>query len=169
MYAHYKNSLAIQFGMAIAKNTSLAEAYDKESEDVDELLDEWTDEFIASDADDSWEFFQERIDAWIDEHSDAPQTSVSPDISLREYIANAEVLEEGKTCPSELVDEAMNWILNGHNDLLERLDGIVSEAVHHAMTARDCPYCIDNDCELSCEDNPCTGTAAEQSICAYRS
>lgn len=110
----------------------------------------------------------EKISPTIDRYYDMERVDLTANISLREYIANAEVLEDGKTCPPELVDEAMDWILNGHNDLLERLDGIVSEAVHHAMAQR-CQHCVDNDCELSCEDNPCTGTAAEQSNCAYRS
>lgn len=57
------------------------------------------------------------------------------DISLRDYIAGAEVLEEGKTCPPELVDDAMDWLLHGRNDLLERLDGIIRDAVNHAVDA----------------------------------
>lgn len=110
----------------------------------------------------------EKVSPTIDHYYDMSRMTLTANISLREYIANAEVFEDGKTCPPELVDEAMDWILNGHNDLLDRLDGIVSEAVHHAMAQR-CQHCVDNDCELSCEDNPCTGTAAEQSNCAYRS
>jgi len=111
----------------------------------------------------------EKVSPTIDRYYDMSRMTLTANISLREYIANAEVLEDGKTCPPELVDEAMDWILNGHNDLLDRLDGIVSEAVHHVMAAYHGPHCADNDCELSCEDNPCTGTAAEQSNCAYRS
>lgn len=111
----------------------------------------------------------ERVSPTIDRYYAMSRVAHTPNISLREYIANAEVLEDCKTCPPELIDEAMDWILNGHNDLLDRLDGIVSEAVHHVMAAHHCPHCADSDCELSCEDNPCTGTAAEQSNCAFRS
>ncbi|MBQ1735412.1 MAG: hypothetical protein II038_11180 [Lachnospiraceae bacterium] len=88
------------------------------------------------------------------------------DISLRDYIAEAEVCE-GKTCPPDLVDAALDYILNGNNDLLERLDGIVAEAVAHVTKSR-CPYSVDGDCELCPEDNPCRGTQSEQYECAFR-
>lgn len=88
------------------------------------------------------------------------------DISLRDYIAGAEVYD-GKPCPPELVDAALDYILNGHNDLLERLDGIVAEAVMHVTKSR-CPYSVDGNCELCPEDNPCRGTQAEQRECTAR-
>ncbi len=88
------------------------------------------------------------------------------DISLRDYIAGAEVYD-GKPCPPELVDAALDYILNGHNDLLERLDGIVAEAVMHVTKSR-CPYSVDGNCVLCPEDNPCRGTQAEQRECTAR-
>lgn len=88
------------------------------------------------------------------------------DISLRDYIAGAEVYD-GKPCPPELVDDALDWILNGHNDLLERLDDIIDDAVAHVVNTR-CPNSVNGACELCPEDNHCKGTQAEQHECAYR-
>ena len=83
VYNHYKNALAVQFGMTIAGDPRLGDAYDGEAEEVDELFDKWVQEFDASDADDSWEFFEERITGWIEDHSDGQATVSLAENSLK--------------------------------------------------------------------------------------
>lgn len=61
---HYRNCLAVQFGMEIAGNQPLTTAWDVEQENLDVLFNEWTNQFLSSDFDDSFEFFQEKINAW---------------------------------------------------------------------------------------------------------
>lgn len=91
------------------------------------------------------------------------------EIALRGYIANVGILKNGLTCPQELVDETLKWILNDKNDLRERLNNIILEAVAYATDHKNlCPYCESGECALSPDDNECDGTRSEQAECAYR-
>lgn len=80
---HYKNSLAIQFGMTISGNEALVTAYENENEVLDALFESWVREFDLSDADDSYEFFEGKIYDWIQAHSDERETVAIAQSGLR--------------------------------------------------------------------------------------
>lgn len=79
LYDHYRNCLAVQFGMTIAGKPELTTAWDVEQENLDVLFHEWTEQLLTSDYDDSFEFFQKRIDAWV-----STQTGIYPVAELSE-------------------------------------------------------------------------------------
>lgn len=82
-FNHYKNSLAIQFGMTISGNEALVTAYENESEYLDALFETWVQEFDLSEADDSYEFFESKIYDWVESHKDGHETVAIAQSGLR--------------------------------------------------------------------------------------
>jgi hypothetical protein len=85
---HYRNCLCVQFGVAIAERPELWGAWDLSAENMDVQFDAWVKEFLSSEEDDSYAFFEGKIHAWIKElssldepahaHAVLSQTSVKP-------------------------------------------------------------------------------------------
>lgn len=66
---HYGYVLAVMFGAAIAGHPELWEAWDINLEEMDTQFDDWVEEFLESDEDDSYVFFEGKIKDWVKEQS----------------------------------------------------------------------------------------------------
>ena len=105
---HYCNVLTVMFGAAIAGRPELWRAWDINQEEMDSQFDDWVEEFLASEEDDSYVFFDGKIKDWVKEQSsqDAPDQASA--------VLTAERVKPGDTVYAVVQEKKLNslgrWI-----------------------------------------------------------